>query len=99
MVKIGEQTTSALEEFIEKSHLKKGDILVIGCSSSEVCGGTIGKASSPEAAQVMVKSIMPLLKKKGILLAAQCCEHLNRALIVEKSTAEKIGAHEQVQRI
>jgi len=92
MVKIGEQTTSTLEEFIEKSHLKKGDILVIGCSSSEVCGGTIGKASSPEAAQVMVKSIMPLLKKKGILLAAQCCEHLNRALIVEKSTAEKIGA-------
>ena len=92
MLKIGKQTSSTIKEFIDKSHLKSGDILVIGCSSSEVSGGTIGQASSPEIAKVIVNNILPLLEEKGILLAAQCCEHLNRALIVEKTTAEKLNA-------
>ena len=68
-----------------------GRLLVIGCSSSEVIGGTIGKSSSPETAKKIVNEIIPIINSKGILLAAQCCEHLNRALIVEKETAIKLG--------
>lgn len=58
--------------------------MVIGCSSSEVAGGVIGKNSSLETAQAVFGGIYDVLKSKGIYLAAQCCEHLNRAIIVEK---------------
>ena len=64
---------------------------MIGCSSSEIMGERIGKGSSMEAAQAVYEGIAPVLEEKGILLAVQCCEHLNRALIVERSTAEKFG--------
>ena len=82
---------SAVSELIEISGLKKGDVLVVGCSTSEVVGGTIGKNSVYEAACAIVDGILPTLKEKGIFLAAQCCEHLNRALIVEKECALKYG--------
>lgn len=85
------EVKSALLELIELSELKKGQLLVIGCSSSEITGGKIGTASSPETAELLVDAIMPILKKHGIALAAQCCEHLNRALIIEKETAIKLN--------
>jgi len=66
-------------------------LVVVGCSSSEILGQTIGKGSSPEAADAVLKGIMPELASKGLYLAAQCCEHLNRALIVEREAAEKLG--------
>ena len=71
--------------------LEKGDLLVIGCSSSEIIGSNIGKNSSMEAAEAVFSGIYPELEKRGILLAAQCCEHLNRALVLERETAEKYG--------
>ena len=71
--------------------MKEGDLLVVGCSSSEIVGATIGKGSSLEAAQAVFEGIYPYLKDKGIFLAAQCCEHLNRALIIEREIAEKRG--------
>ena len=74
-------------ELIEKAKLQKGDILVVGCSSSEIVGQHIGKCSSMESAEAVSSGIYPVLKEKGIYLAAQCCEHLNRALIVEKECA------------
>ena len=80
-----------IQELIEKANLNTGKLLVIGCSSSEVVGGNIGKASSREAAEVIYKTIMPILDKNNIHLAAQCCEHLNRALVIEKKVAEKYG--------
>lgn len=78
------QAKQAAEELCEFAKLKQGDIMVIGCSSSEVAGGVIGKNSSLETAQAVFGGIYDVLKPRGIYLAAQCCEHLNRAIIVEK---------------
>lgn len=85
------QAEKAVRELIEVAALKKGDLLVIGCSSSEIVGEHIGKGSSLEAAQAVFDGIYPTLKEKGIFLAAQCCEHLNRALIVENEYVERHG--------
>jgi uncharacterized protein (TIGR01440 family) len=89
MEKIKQQAESAIREFLEISKMQAGEILVIGCSSSEIVGETIGHGSSLEAAQAAFDAIYPILREKGIFLAAQCCEHLNRALIVESACAEK----------
>lgn len=81
---IKEQAGTAASELIEAAKLKKGDILVVGCSSSEVVGLRIGKGSDINAAEAVYEGIMSVLEPEGIFLAAQCCEHLNRAVIVEK---------------
>ena len=91
MEEITKQARQVTEELIEAAKLRKGDLLVIGCSSSEMIGSRIGRNSSLEAAEAAFAGIWPVLQEKGILLAAQCCEHLNRALILEESTAEKFG--------
>jgi uncharacterized protein (TIGR01440 family) len=88
---VKEQAAAAAAELIEQAKLRPGDLLVIGCSSSEIVGERIGKGSSMEAARAVYEGIAPILQSHGILLAAQCCEHLNRALIVEADTAEKFG--------
>ena len=80
---IREQAENAVRELLEAAKLQPGNLLVIGCSSSEIMGERIGKGSSMEAAQAVYAGIAPILEQQGILLAAQCCEHLNRALIVE----------------
>ena len=67
---------------------KKGEILVVGCSSSEVMGEKIGTASDIDAALEVYKGIKKATDEKGVYLAAQCCEHLNRALIVETELAD-----------
>lgn len=82
--KIYEQTKAVIEEIYEKANLQKGNILVVGCSTSEVIGAKIGTNSSPEIAQVLFEALHTFAKEKGIYLAIQCCEHLNRAIIVEK---------------
>ena len=89
--KIADDAKHAVTELIEKAELKKGQLLVVGCSSSEVTGGVIGHNSSMEAAIALFGGIYPVLEEKGIYLAAQCCEHLNRALIMEREAAEKRG--------
>ena len=81
MEKQAEQTA---REIVEKAGLRKGQILVVGCSSSEVCGSRIGSNSNLEAAQAVFRGIYSVLQERGIFLAAQCCEHLNRAIIVER---------------
>ena len=75
----------AVAELIPAAHLTAGQILVVGCSSSEMVGGRIGKCSSPDAAAALIDTLLPPLQAAGILLAAQCCEHLNRAIILESS--------------
>ena len=82
---------TAVTELIEVAGLKSGDLLVVGCSSSEILGERIGKGSSMEAAGAVYAGIAPELEKRGIYLAAQCCEHLNRALILDAAAAEKYG--------
>lgn len=81
---IKQQAHDAVTELLEVAHLQKGDIFVIGCSSSEIKGARIGKDSDVDAAKAVYDGIYPVLKERGIFLAAQCCEHLNRAVIVEK---------------
>lgn len=88
-IKIAARTL--INEMLEKTKLTAGDIFVIGCSSSEILGSNIGKGSSYEAAKIVFGEIYPVLKEKGIFLAAQCCEHLNRALVIERECAEKYG--------
>lgn len=91
---IREQLNHALDEFIERSKIKSGDLVVVGCSSSEVIGDSIGSNSNYEVAEVIFDTIYSRLNEKGIFLAAQCCEHLNRALIIERTVAEKQGLEE-----
>ncbi len=89
---IQQQAAAVFSQVVEKGNLQKGNIIIVGCSSSEIVGETIGKNSSYEAAQAVVQALLPLAKEKGIYLAGQCCEHLNRAVIIEKEavTAEEV---------
>lgn len=81
---IRKQAAAACRELCEKAGLKNGQILVVGCSSSEICGDKIGTGSSPEIAEAVFSGMYEVLQERGIYLAAQCCEHLNRAIIIEK---------------
>lgn len=82
-----EQTVAILEEVLELSQIQKGQLFVLGLSTSEVIGGHIGNHSSLEVGQVIVKTILDMLSNRGIYLAVQGCEHLNRALVVERDLA------------
>lgn len=87
------QLEKVAEELIEKAKLEKGDIVVIGCSSSEILGDNMGTNSSPELGEKVFLSLNKVFESNGIFVAAQCCEHLNRAIIIEKEGA---GGLEQV---
>ena len=76
---------AACEALLDAAKLSAGDILVVGCSSSEILGGRIGTYSSPEVGKAVFDGLMEVLTPRGIYLAAQCCEHLNRSLIVERA--------------
>ncbi len=95
---IKKQAEIAAKELVQVAKLNRGDLVVVGCSSSEVTGNKIGTSSSIETARELFDGIYSVLKEKGIYLAAQCCEHLNRAIIVEKEYADKKGI-EQVNVI
>ena len=87
--KIKEEAAKVTKELLLQAKLDKGDILVVGCSSSEVVGEKIGTFSSVETAQAVFEGIYEVTLENGIFLAAQCCEHLNRALITEKEAAKR----------
>ena len=91
---IEQEARQAVTELLAQAKLRKGDVFVVGCSSSEIVGGHIGKDSSLEAAQAVYAGIAPVLAQRGIWLAAQCCEHLNRAIIMEREAAEQYGWEE-----
>lgn len=88
---IGDEAYRAAKELLEVSKLKAGDLFVVGCSTSEVGGASIGSFSSPELAEVVFGGIYQATEEAGVFLVAQCCEHLNRALILEREAAEKYG--------
>ena len=81
---VRKEAAAAAEQICEIAKLRKGQILVVGCSTSEVAGAGIGSHSSPEIGQAIFDGLNQVLAPKGIYLAAQCCEHLNRAIIVER---------------
>jgi len=84
------QARQAVTELLAEAKLKKGDVFVVGCSSSEIVGGHIGKDSSLEAAQAVYAGVAPVLAENGIWLAAQCCEHLNRRYYHRARSRRKI---------
>ena len=91
MSDIKKQAEKAIKELIETAKLNAGDVFIVGCSSSEVIGEKIGTNSSVETANELFDAIYSVLNKHKIYLDAQCCEHLNRAMIIEKELAEKNG--------
>ena len=91
MLEIRNAVRDALTELLDIAALCEGELVVIGCSSSEVLGEKIGKGSSPETGAAIAEEALVILNARGMYLAAQCCEHLNRALIVEREVAEKFG--------
>ncbi|MBQ4154565.1 MAG: TIGR01440 family protein [Clostridia bacterium] len=84
------QTKIAIRELIMAGKLKEGSTVIIGCSTSEVIGGIIGKNGSPQVAEAIFDTAYELLSKQKINLAAQCCEHLNRAIVIEEKAAKGI---------
>ncbi len=82
---LSRQASAVIEELIDKAKLKSGDIVVVGCSTSEIIGDKIGTNSSPDTAKIVFEAIYDYAKEKNIYIAAQCCEHLNRAIVVEKN--------------
>lgn len=88
---IKKESTAVFEQLVEAAKLKEGSIVVLGCSTSEVGGSRIGTGSSMEIAGAIYDGFYDLLRGKGIYLAAQCCEHLNRALVIERDLAVKLN--------
>lgn len=92
---IEKESKKIIEEFFEevsqKTKVREGSLLVIGCSTSEIVGGHIGKASNLDVAESVYNGVKTELNKRNVELVAQCCEHLNRALVIEREVAEKLG--------
>lgn len=78
-----QQSAEAAKELAEAAHLRRGQIVVVGCSTSEVVGRQVGSWSTPEAAAAIFEGLNSVFAPMGVYIAAQCCEHLNRAIIVE----------------
>ena len=88
---IAKQTEQILTDLLDAHPMAKGAVFVVGCSSSEVAGGLIGKNSSAEIGHTIFATAHRILSERGVYLACQCCEHLNRALVVEAECAERYG--------
>ena len=84
MENIKKDLHSALEGLFEVAKLEEGDIFVVGCSTSEILGNKIGSSGSEDCAKVVFETINDFCTKHKVFLAAQCCEHLNRAIVIEK---------------
>ena len=91
---IRNDAADVIKEVIEKAKLKEGQLFIIGCSSSETIGEHMGTASSKDAAEAIYEAVSNELNKTGVDLAVQCCEHLNRAVVVEREVAERFGFEE-----
>ncbi|MBQ5537345.1 MULTISPECIES: TIGR01440 family protein [Treponema] len=92
--RVSADVAGIITQMLDEHPLKAGSVFVIGCSSSEIVGGTIGHDSSEEAGRRVFEAARDVLSARGIFLACQCCEHLNRCLVVEEKCAEKYGLDE-----
>ncbi|MCC8067881.1 MAG: TIGR01440 family protein [Clostridiales bacterium] len=91
LFELSQEAYRAASELLDIAKLHDGELLITGCSTSEVSGERIGSYSSPQMAEAVFSGIYQAVQERGIFLAAQCCEHLNRALILERTAAEKYG--------
>ena len=88
------EAAKAAQQLVDQARLHQGQIVVVGCSTSEVVGKRVGSWSTPEIAQAIFNGLNSVFAPQGIYIAAQCCEHLNRALVLERAAAEKYGYEE-----
>jgi len=91
---VSRQSRQAIEELLEAAKLKPGQLVVVGGSTSEVVGQRIGTSGNKEVAAAILKPIIETVRARGLRLAVQGCEHINRALVVERDTAERYGFEE-----
>lgn len=91
LTQIKKQAKQGLTELLNQAHLQQGDVLAVGLSTSEVRAERIGEAPSMEIGQAIIKTIIETLRPLGIHLAVQGCQHLNRALVVERAVAKERG--------
>lgn len=94
MLTLNRQLDILISEWIQSGYLQKDELFVIGCSTSEVAGESIGTSGSEEIAAVIFNGLQKLKQETSIHLVFQCCEHLNRALVIEKETMEAYGLTE-----
>lgn len=83
LAQIEQESANAARQLAEAAHLHKGQIVVVGCSTSEVVGKKVGSWSTPEVGQAIYNGLNSVFAPLGVFIAAQCCEHLNRAIIVD----------------
>ena len=91
MSNIQNEVKSAICELIKESGIKSGEILIMGCSTSEIAGNKIGKGSVFELGDEVIDGALSAIGDSGIYLAVGCCEHLNRAVVIEREAALKYG--------
>jgi len=91
MINLTSDTAKALRGLLGVAGLRPHDIVVVGCSTSEVAGHRIGSASSADIAEAIMDGLLPIIREDQLYLAVQCCEHLNRALVVERECADRYG--------
>lgn len=92
--KVQQDIERLVDEWLESGYLKKGDLFVIGCSTSEVAGEAIGTSGSEQIAEYLFQALQRLRNEAGIHLVFQCCEHLNRALVIERETLHLLNLDE-----
>ena len=83
LAQVKEEAANAARQLAEAAHLHRGQLVVVGCSTSEVVGHQVGSWSTPEVANAIFEGLNSVFAPMGVYIAAQCCEHLNRALIEE----------------
>ena len=91
LAQVKEESANAARQLAETARLHKGQIVVVGCSTSEVVGHNVGSWSTPEVANAIFEGLNSVFAPMGVYIAAQCCEHLNRAIIIEEEAALKYG--------
>lgn len=88
---ITKEAREAMEILLKAAKPRPGQLMVLGCSTSETVGSRIGSNSSADAAAAILKGVLPAVKAAGLILAVQGCEHINRSLCLERADAEKLG--------
>ena len=91
LAQVRQQAAAAAQELAEAAHLHRGQIVVVGCSTSEVVGKKVGSWSTPQIAQAIFDGLNSVFAPMGVYIAAQCCEHLNRGIVVEKAVLKELG--------
>ena len=94
LAQVKAESADAARQLADAAKLHKGQIVVVGCSTSEVVGHNVGSWSTPEVANAIFEGLNSVFAPMGVYIAAQCCEHLNRAIIIEREAAEKYGWEE-----